>query len=155
MTFIFNSLMFLSWRIRAGTVRRLRDMAGGVLSRVLHYVLADEPIAPLISEPHFEAIDRRLAIVLHTIDSLIRSSSPGEVLVDDGYSWWHMQRLRLLQYRPTSSSHSFFSLGRQCFCWVCLKGGSNWLLNRCYPFELVNQLKCFYQDCSNFIDLIG
>jgi glycosaminoglycan xylosylkinase len=61
-------------------------MAGGILSRVLREVVAEDPIAPLLSDPHYEAIDRRLAIVLHTVDQLIRSSSAEQVLISDGYS---------------------------------------------------------------------
>jgi len=61
-------------------------MSGGVLSRVLSHVINDEPIAPLLYEAHYEAMNRRLAIVLHTIDTLIRSSTAHQVLIDDGYS---------------------------------------------------------------------
>ena len=77
---------YLCCRIRATTVERLRDMAGGVLSRVLRHVIDYDPIAPLLFEAYYEAIDRRLAIVLHTIDSLIRSLTVDKVLLDDGYS---------------------------------------------------------------------
>ena len=81
----YNRACFLR-RIRASTAKRLRELAGGVLSRALRELVADDPVAPLLTEPHFIAMDRRLATVLHSIDSYIRSSSVENVLISDGYS---------------------------------------------------------------------
>jgi len=73
-------------RIRASTLERLHDLTDGALSRIMRQVTADDPIAPLLAEPHFKAMDRRLAIVLHAIDDFVRESSMEAVLVTDGFS---------------------------------------------------------------------
>lgn len=73
-------------RIRAKTLERLHELTDDALSRIMRQVTAEDPIAPLISEPHFKAMDRRLAIVLHTVDDFVRESSIEAVLVSDGFS---------------------------------------------------------------------
>jgi len=73
-------------RIRTSTLERLYDLTDGALSRIMQQVTADDPIAPLIAEPHFKAMDRRLAIVLHTVDDFVRELSIDAVLVSDGFS---------------------------------------------------------------------
>jgi len=52
----------------------------------MRQITADDPIAPLLTELHFKAMDRRLAIVLHAVDDFVRESSIEAVLVSDGYS---------------------------------------------------------------------
>jgi len=79
-------LLAIYCRIRASTLERLYELTDGALGRIMRHVTADEPIAPLLAEPHFKAMDRRLAIVLHTIDDFVRDSSIDAVLVSDGYS---------------------------------------------------------------------
>jgi len=73
-------------RIRASTLERLYELTDGALGRIMRHVTVDEPIAPLLAEPHFKAMDRRLAIVLHTVDDFVRDSSIEAVLVSDGFS---------------------------------------------------------------------
>ena len=79
-------LLAIYYRIRSSTLERLYELTDGALSRIIRHVTADEPIAPLLAEPHFKAMDRRLAIVLHTIDDFVRDSSIEAVLVSDGFS---------------------------------------------------------------------
>lgn len=76
----------VSCSVRAVTLRRLRELTDGVLSHVLRQVLATDPLAPLLTDSHYEAIDRRLAIVLHYIDDYIGDTGVEAVLVSDGYS---------------------------------------------------------------------
>jgi len=73
-------------RIRASTLERLHELTDGALGRIMRQVTADDPVAPLLAEPHFKAMDRRLAIVLHAIDDFVRASSIKDVLVSDGFS---------------------------------------------------------------------
>jgi len=73
-------------RIRAKTLERLHELTDGALSRIMRKVTAEDPIAPLLADAHFKAMDRRLAIVLHTVDDFVRESSIDAVLVSDGYS---------------------------------------------------------------------
>jgi hypothetical protein len=73
-------------RIRSSTLNRLRDLTDGVLSHVIRHVTSADPIAPLLSSAYYEAMERRLAIVLHSIDTYIRQSFAESVIVSDGYS---------------------------------------------------------------------
>jgi len=96
--YILGSYIFLSYsiwilmsealccRIRASTLERLYDLTDGALSQIMRRVTAEDPIAPLLAEHHFKVMDRRLAIVLHTIDGFVRESSAEAVLVTDGFS---------------------------------------------------------------------
>lgn len=79
-------LSAIYYRIRSSTLERLYELTDGALGRIMRQVTADEPVAPLLAEPHFKAMDRRLAIVLHTIDDFVRDSSMEAVLVSDGFS---------------------------------------------------------------------
>lgn len=64
----------------------MHELTDGALSRIMRQVTAEDPIAPLLAEPHFKAMDRRLAIVLHSVDDFVRESSIEAVLVSDGFS---------------------------------------------------------------------
>ena len=76
----------LCCRIRSSTLERLYELTDNALGRIMQKVTADDPIAPLLAEPHFKAMDRRLAIVLHTVDDFVRDSSVDAVIVSDGFS---------------------------------------------------------------------
>ena len=51
------------------------------LSQRMRESLAEDPIAPILWEPHLEALDRRLAIVLQAIRDCISRYPAEEVLV--------------------------------------------------------------------------
>ena len=48
--------------------------------------MAGDPINPVLHEPHYAAMDRRLTKALETIQNCIGKYNENEVLIDDGYS---------------------------------------------------------------------
>ncbi len=61
-------------------------MKNGVLSEVLREILSGEPIAPVLNEPTYVAIDRRLHKIIDTVNRCIQKNGIDNVLIDDGYS---------------------------------------------------------------------
>ena len=62
-----------------------------MLSEVLRDILAGDPITPVLHEPYYAAMDRRLTKALETIQKCIAKYSEDAVLIDDGYSWFWTQ----------------------------------------------------------------
>lgn len=80
----------LSLRIRRSTWLRLRllSLPQYRLSDIMRASLSQDPlhrVAPLLSDPHLVALDRRLKTVLETVDHCQRrlSEGGGEVIFDD------------------------------------------------------------------------
>ncbi|KAK3086999.1 hypothetical protein FSP39_000178 [Pinctada imbricata] len=69
-------------RIRYNTWEKLLIMQEGVLSQVLRSVLKQDPISPVISEPHLQALDRRLKTILEQVQACLQKN-PKNVLVKD------------------------------------------------------------------------
>ncbi|CAH3042017.1 unnamed protein product [Porites lobata] len=53
------------------------------LSELLRQATKDDPVAPVLSEPQFKAIDRRLKIAMDTVKKCIRQNGESAVLVAD------------------------------------------------------------------------
>jgi hypothetical protein len=64
---------------------RLKYLYKTGFSKLLDESLRDDPLYPILTRSHLEAIDRRLEIVLNEINTCISNFKPYEVLVDDGY----------------------------------------------------------------------
>ena len=73
-------------RIRHSTWERLQQLQEGVLTEVLRTILAKDPLAPLLAEPHYEAMDRRLIDVLRTVDHCVEDKGSIHTFVYDKYS---------------------------------------------------------------------
>eukprot|EP00075_Anas_platyrhynchos_P017314 XP_027306567.1 extracellular serine/threonine protein kinase FAM20C-like [Anas platyrhynchos] len=76
--------------IKKSTYLRLQLLATRpyLLSELLREALAADPLAPILTEPHLRALDRRLGKVLAAVGRcLARAAWPGEVLVDDVGPW--------------------------------------------------------------------
>uniref|UniRef100_A0A8B9SQZ5 FAM20 C-terminal domain-containing protein n=1 Tax=Anas platyrhynchos TaxID=8839 RepID=A0A8B9SQZ5_ANAPL len=76
--------------IKKSTYLRLQLLATRpyLLSELLREALAADPLAPILTEPHLRALDRRLGKVLEAVGRcLARAARPGEVLVDDVGPW--------------------------------------------------------------------
>ncbi len=56
------------------------------MSEVLREILAGDPIAPILTELHYNAMDRRIDKILEVVQGCISTYGEDEVLVDDGYS---------------------------------------------------------------------
>lgn len=74
------------FRLRRKTWDRLQLFRNGVLSEVLRDILAGDPIAPVLHEPHYIAMDRRVTKAIETVEDCIAKHGEAEVLVDDGFS---------------------------------------------------------------------
>ncbi|XP_031624511.1 extracellular serine/threonine protein CG31145-like [Contarinia nasturtii] len=69
--------------IRASTLERLLEFQAGAkpLSSVLRESLARDPIAPVLWEPHLEALDRRVDIILKGVRDCIAKNSIDDVVI--------------------------------------------------------------------------
>ena len=71
------------FRLRASTWRSLRAVRGGVLGRVLEAVLLDDPIAPVLTAGHLQAVSRRADTALRAVDKCIQDRGLQAVIVQD------------------------------------------------------------------------
>lgn len=74
-------------RVRRSTWEHLESLStshDGTLAQVLEESLKRDPLHPILSHPHLEAIDRRFLIVMATIQECISEHSASVVVVD---SW--------------------------------------------------------------------
>ena len=72
-------------RVREKTYQRLQQLSGGVLSQVLQKLTRHDPISPLLTPPHYKALDRRLKHIFVAIDRCIEENGRANVFVDDSY----------------------------------------------------------------------
>ena len=82
----------------------MKLLRGGVLSAVLRHVLARDPIAPVLWEPYYDALDRRLEQALQHIEKCIKDRGAPYVLVQDDLEWLHSQRPATLYTRAFFNS---------------------------------------------------
>ena len=52
------------FRFRKSTYTRLKQLQDGVLGEVLRHILSRDPIAPVLWDKHYDALDRRLIQLL-------------------------------------------------------------------------------------------
>ena len=71
--------------VRRSMYNRLMDLRGEVLGQVLFNVLQTEPLHPILTPQNYIAVDRRLEMVIKTIDTCIKNHGTNSVLQDDGY----------------------------------------------------------------------
>ncbi|XP_059167512.1 extracellular serine/threonine protein CG31145-like [Physella acuta] len=74
-------------KIRLSTLAKLFKLYNGPdsLSQLLRTSLSSDPLAPILTEPHLDALDRRVGLVISTVyDCVNRTGSWDEVIVDDG-----------------------------------------------------------------------
>ncbi|XP_030061281.1 glycosaminoglycan xylosylkinase [Microcaecilia unicolor] len=76
--------------IRVSTWNRLNHLKSRTLKSVLKTAMAHEPIVPVLSEAHLEAIDRRLLGILATVRQCTEQFGPDVVLVEDRMTLTHM-----------------------------------------------------------------
>ena len=73
--------------LRTSTWKRLNTLRSGVLINVLKTILSDDPISPILTDAHFEAMQRRLETIILTINNCIQQKQvKSTVLIDDQYS---------------------------------------------------------------------
>ena len=80
---MYNESLPSPFRIRESTWHRLLVVQDGILSEVLKSTLSQDPIAPVITDLHLQAIDRRLKYILDVIKDCIQKSGTEKVLLSD------------------------------------------------------------------------
>ena len=82
----------------------MKLLRGGVFSTVLRHILSRDPIAPVLWEPYYDALDRRLEQALQHIEKCIKDRGAPYVLVQDDLEWLHSQRPATLYTRAFFNS---------------------------------------------------
>ena len=58
-------------------------LKNGVLSEALKKIMEREPIAPILDEDHYPAMDRRISYILDTVEECVEKYGREDVLVKD------------------------------------------------------------------------
>ena len=83
-TFYFLFLAFI--RILRSTWQKLKalnNQKDKELSEVLKESMSTEPLAPILTQKHFDAIDRRLKMIVKQVNECIKKHGEKIVVVDD------------------------------------------------------------------------
>lgn len=83
--FVNWNAVCISFRLRRSTWNRFQSIAtkNTPLSELLRKATEEDPVAPVLSDPHFRAIDRRMKIAIDTIKKCIKSHGEAGVLVSE------------------------------------------------------------------------
>lgn len=104
-------VLFNLSRIRRKTWARLQMYENGVLVDVLQGVMSFEPIFPVISKLHVSAIDRRLGVVIETVEQCIARYNQQYVIIPDRQQNAQLLRLSNAHFIPAvEMSHMQCSL---------------------------------------------
>ena len=76
-------IKFSYFRLRQTTWERLQVLKDGVLTQVLRKIVSIDPISPLLTDAHYEAMERRLLDIYDLIDECILKHGIKEVLMED------------------------------------------------------------------------
>ncbi|XP_077987000.1 glycosaminoglycan xylosylkinase-like [Glandiceps talaboti] len=76
--------IFQCCKIRSSTWQKLQTLKSGTLSSLLRQALSHDPVSPVLSELHYESLDRRLRAILTEVDKCFKSKGHNQVLVN-GY----------------------------------------------------------------------
>ena len=79
-----HNFISLFSRLRKSTYDRLRVLQNGVLGDVMKQVMSRDPIAPILVDHHYVAVDRRLATIIDVVQDCMTSRGGRKVLIDDG-----------------------------------------------------------------------
>lgn len=79
-----------SCSIRVSTWNRLNSLKNGVLKSALKTAMSHDPISPVLSDPHLDALDQRLLSILATVKQCTDQFGPDVVLVEDRMTLSHL-----------------------------------------------------------------
>lgn len=71
--------------MRRSTYDRLKHLYAAKFSVLLDASLRADPLYPILTQAHLDAVDRRLALIFYQLIECMRRFKPFEVIVDDGY----------------------------------------------------------------------
>ncbi|XP_060685645.1 glycosaminoglycan xylosylkinase isoform X2 [Hemiscyllium ocellatum] len=77
--------------IRVSTWNRLNYLKNGVLSTAMRTAMSHDPINPVLTDAHLDAMDRRLMAVIATIKQCIEQFGTDSVLVEDRMKLSHLK----------------------------------------------------------------
>ena len=80
----FRFLPDLILRIRKSTWEKLLSLQNGRLGNVMRRVLSHDPLAPILTDLHLQAMDRRLVVVIATIQKCLSDRGAEYVLLSWG-----------------------------------------------------------------------
>ena len=76
-------------RMRFSTLRTLSRFHANAPARGLGATLRDsldaDDLAPVLLQPHFDAVDRRVKLILKTVVDCLQKYGASDVIVDDGF----------------------------------------------------------------------
>ncbi len=64
-----------TWRV----LLNIQSQNSGKLGDLLHDVLEEDLLTPVLANPHYDALDRRFSIVMKAIQNCIENNSPSHV----------------------------------------------------------------------------
>lgn len=76
--------------IRVSTWNRLNYLKNGALKSALKTAMSHDPISPVLSDPHLDALDQRLLSILATVKQCTDQFGPDVVLVEDRMTLSHL-----------------------------------------------------------------
>lgn len=71
--------------IRYSTFNQMKYLYRNKFSKLLDKSLMVDSLYPILTINHYEAVDRRLRIILNTVNECVERYSPVQVVVDDGF----------------------------------------------------------------------
>ncbi|XP_072429553.1 glycosaminoglycan xylosylkinase isoform X2 [Chiloscyllium punctatum] len=77
--------------IRVSTWNRLNYLKNGVLSTAMRTAMSHDPINPVLTDAHLDAMDRRLMAIIATIKQCIEQFGTDSVLVEDRMKLSHLK----------------------------------------------------------------
>lgn len=80
---LFLRIYLFAPRIRVSTWNRLNLLRSRGLSATLRQAMAHDPVAPVLTDAHLAALDRRLLGVLATIQQCMEAQGADNTLIED------------------------------------------------------------------------
>lgn len=71
------------FRLRRSTYKTLQTLKDGRLTKKLKALLKTDPLAPVLEKVWYPALERRMKLILTTLDRCISARGRDDVLVDD------------------------------------------------------------------------
>ena len=118
----YVQLLFDASRLRRSTYRNLMSLKDGRLTKKLGALLSRDPLAPVLEDSWYPALERRLKLIISKLDKCIAARGQDGVLVDDtSATWWFFYRIRLFSFtRPRQRLDSDYAskIIHVVACWL-------------------------------------
>ncbi len=71
--------------VRYSTFLRLKQLHKSKFSKLMDESLKSDPLYPILTQAHLDALDRRIELIFDTINKCINEFTPTQVILDDGF----------------------------------------------------------------------